>query len=67
VTELRRHAIRHIDDAPRVHRAVLRLRQRHAPPPGIDVSDRRAVHPLLRRRRAGLAQFVHDIMVASYE
>ena len=38
--------------APRVDRAVLRLRRRDAPQPGGDVSGRRAVHPVLRRRRA---------------
>src|SRR3954447_1440944 len=38
---------------PRVDRAVLRLRRRDAPVPGRDVRRRRAVHALLRRRRAG--------------
>ena len=38
--------------ASRVDRAVLRLRRRDAPQPGGDVSGRRTVHPLLRRRRA---------------
>ena len=39
--------------APCVDRAVLRLRRRDAPQSGGDVSGRRTVHPLLRRRRAG--------------
>ena len=51
------------------HRAsierYLRLRRRHAPVLGRDVSGRRSLHPVLRRCRAGLAQFVHDIVVES--
>jgi DNA-binding transcriptional MerR regulator len=38
--------------APRVDRAVLRLRRRDAPQSGGDVFGRRTVHPVLRRRRA---------------
>ncbi len=38
--------------APRVDRAVLRLRRRDAPQPGGDVPGRRTVHPVLRRHRA---------------
>ncbi len=41
------------DATSRFDRAVLRLRRLHAQVPGRDVSGRRAVHPLLRRRRTG--------------
>ena len=51
--------------ASRVDRAVLRLRRRDAPQPGADVSGRRTVHPRTTTTSSpGLAQFVHDIVVA---